>query len=41
MRIKNKYLLDKFEKRHAYSAKALQKFIDIVKDAQWHNLTDI
>jgi len=41
MRIKNKYLLDKFEKSHADSAKALQKFIDIVEDAQWHNLRDI
>ena len=41
MKIKNKYLLDKFEKKHADSARALQKFIDIVEDAQWHNLSDI
>jgi mRNA interferase HigB len=41
MRIKNKYLLDKFEKKHVDSVRALQKFIDIVEEAQWHNLNDI
>ena len=41
MRIKNRNLLDKFEKKHADSAKALQRFIDIVEDAEWHNLSDI
>ena len=41
MRIKNRYLWDKFEKKHADSARALQRFIDIVEDAQWNNLNDI
>ena len=41
LKIKNKYLFDKFEKKHSDSARALQKFIDIVEDAQWHNLNDI
>ncbi len=41
MRIRNRELLDKFVKKHADSAKAIQKFIDIVEEAEWQNLNDI
>ncbi len=41
MRIRNRELLDKFVKKHADSAKAMQKFIDIVEDAEWKNLNEI
>lgn len=41
MRIRNREILDKFVKKHADSAKALQKFIDIVEEAEWQNLNDI
>ncbi|MDR3653362.1 MAG: type II toxin-antitoxin system HigB family toxin [Paludibacter sp.] len=41
MRIRNREILDKFVKKHADSAKALQKFIEIVEEAEWHNLNDI
>lgn len=41
MRIRNKSDLEKFVKKHADSAKAIQKFIDIVEVAEWQNLNDI
>ena len=41
MRIRNRELLDKFVKKNADSAKAMQKFIDIVEEAEWQNLFDI
>ena len=41
MRIRNRALLDKFAKKHADWTKAMQKFIDIVEEAEWHNLNDI
>jgi mRNA interferase HigB len=41
MKIRNRELLYKFVKKHADSAKAMQKFIDIVEEAEWHNLNDI
>ncbi len=41
MRIRNRALLDKFVKKHADSAKAMQKFIDVVEEAEWQNLNDI
>ena len=41
MRIRNRALLDKFVKKHADSIKAVQKFIDIVEEAEWQNLKDI
>lgn len=41
MRINNRLLLEKFVNKHADSAKAMQKFIDLVEDAQWQNLFDI
>ena len=41
MRIRNRALLDKFVKNHADSIKAMQKFIDIVEEAEWQNLNDI
>ena len=41
MRIRNRVLLDKFAKKHADSIKAMQKFIDIVEEADWKNLNDI
>lgn len=41
MKIKNRTLLEDFVKKHADSAKALQKFTEIVEDAEWQNLNDI
>jgi mRNA interferase HigB len=41
MRIRNRALLAKFVKKHADSVKAMQKFIDIVEEAEWQNLNDI
>jgi len=41
MKIRNRALLDKFVKKHADSVKAMQRFIDIVEEAEWQNLTDI
>lgn len=41
MKIRNRVLLDKFVKKHADSVKAMQRFIDIVEEAEWQNLTDI
>lgn len=41
MKIRNRALLAKFVKKHADSNKAMQKFIDIVEEADWHNLNDI
>ncbi len=41
MRIRNRTLLDKFVKKHADSFKAIQRFIDIVEEAEWQNLNDI
>jgi mRNA interferase HigB len=41
MRIRNRALLDKFVYKHADSIKAMQKFIDIVEEAEWRNLNDI
>lgn len=41
MKIRNKTLLEKFVKKHADSTKAMQKFIDIVEEAEWHTLKDI
>jgi mRNA interferase HigB len=41
MRIRNRALLDEFVKKHTDSTKALQKFIDIVEEAEWQNLNDI
>jgi len=38
MRIRNRALLDKFVKKHADSIKAMQKFVDIVEEAEWHNV---
>ncbi len=40
MKIRNRELLYKFVKKHADSAKAMQKFIDIVEEAEWQNLID-
>jgi hypothetical protein len=34
MRIRNRALLDKFVLNHADSTKAMQKFIDIVEEAE-------
>ena len=41
MRIRNRALLDKFVKNHADSTKAMQKFIDLVEEAEWKDLNDI
>jgi len=41
MKIRNKTDLEKFVKKHADSAKAIQKFIDIIEEAEWKNLNDI
>ena len=41
MRIRKRELLDRFVKKHADSGKALQKFIDIIEEAEWQNLNDI
>jgi mRNA-degrading endonuclease HigB of HigAB toxin-antitoxin module len=41
MRIRNRVLLDKFVQKHADSIKAIQKFIDIVEEAEWQNLNGI
>jgi len=41
MRIRKRELLDRFVKKHADSEKALQKFIDIIEEAEWQNLNDI
>jgi len=41
MRIQNRELLEKFVAKHADSVKAMQKFIDIVEEAEWQSLTDI
>jgi len=41
MKIRNRALLDKFVKKHADSVKAMQKFIDVVEEAEWQNLNDI
>ena len=41
MRIRNRALLDKFVKSHSDSTKAMQKFIDIVEEADWKDLNDI
>jgi mRNA interferase HigB len=41
MRIRNRAFLDDFVKKHADSAKAIQRFIDIVEEAEWQNPNDI
>jgi len=41
MRIRNRALFDIFVQKHADSNKAMQKFIDIVEEAEWQNLNDI
>ena len=41
MRIRKRELLDRFVKKHADSEKALQKFIDIIEEAEWQNLNDV
>lgn len=41
MKIKNRAILEEFVKKHADSLNAMQKFIDIVEDAEWQNLNDI
>lgn len=41
MKIRNKVKLEKFVMKHADAVKAIQKFIDIVEEAQWQNLNDI
>jgi mRNA interferase HigB len=41
MKIRNRVLLEKFVKKHPDSANAMQKFVDIVEDAEWQNLSDI
>lgn len=41
MRIRNRSLLDEFVKKHTDSNKAMQKFIDIIEEAEWQNLNDI
>ena len=41
MRIRNRVLLDKFVKNHADSIRAMQRFIDIVEEAEWQDLKDI
>ncbi|MCF8373553.1 MAG: type II toxin-antitoxin system HigB family toxin [Bacteroidales bacterium] len=41
MKIRNRALLEKFVKKHADSKKAMQKFIDIVEEAEWQTLNDI
>ncbi len=41
MKIRNRELLNKFVKSHADSLKAMQKFVDIVEDAEWSNLNEI
>jgi len=41
MKISNRELLIKFVKKHADSTKAIQKFVDIVEEAEWNNLSEI
>lgn len=41
MKIRNKALLDQFVKKHADSKSAMQKFVDIVEETDWHSLRDI
>ena len=41
MKIRNKAKLEKFVIKHADAVKAIQKFIDIVEEAQWQNFFDI
>lgn len=41
MRLRNRVLLDKFVKKHADSTKVIQRFVDIVEEAEWQNLNDI
>lgn len=41
MIIANKELLDEFVQKHANAIKPLNKWIDIVKDAEWKNHTEL
>lgn len=41
MRIRNRELLARFVMKHADSTKAMQKFIDIVEEAEWQNLNEM
>jgi mRNA interferase HigB len=41
MVIRNKQLLDEFALKHIDAKKALQRWVDIVEDAQWKSHTDI
>jgi len=41
MRIRNRVLLEKFVIKHADATKAIQRFINIVEEAEWQNLNDI
>ncbi len=41
MKISNRELLIQFVKKHADSTKAIQKFVDIVEEAEWNNLSEI
>ncbi len=41
MRIRNRVLLEKFVMKHADSAKAIQRFVDIIEEADWQNFNDI
>jgi mRNA interferase HigB len=41
MRIRNRELLARFVMKYADSTKAMQKFIDIVEEAEWQNLNEM
>ncbi len=41
MRIRNRVLLEKFVIKHADATNAIQRFINIVEEAEWQNLNDI
>jgi len=41
MRIRNRVLLEKFVIKHADATKAIQRFINIVEEAEWQILNDI
>ena len=41
VQVRNRVLLDQFVKKHPDSIKAMQKFIDIVEEAEWQNLNGI
>lgn len=41
MRIANKELLDDFVQTHAQASKPLNKWIEVVKDAQWKNHAEL